>query len=83
MNVVWQLQEAKNRLSQVVNDASSNGPQIITVHGKPVAIVLSMQEYERLIHPQTTLTEFFAASPFYDVDLDVVRDSDYTHEADW
>ncbi len=82
MSVVWQLQEAKNRLSQVVNDASSNGPQIITVHGKPAAIVLSMQEYERLIRPQTTLMEFFAASPFHNADLDVERDTDCGREVD-
>ena len=82
MSVVWQLQEAKNRLSQVVHDASSNGPQIITVHGKPAAIVLSMQDYERLIRPQTTLTEFFTKSPFYDVDLDLDRDTDSGREVD-
>jgi prevent-host-death family protein len=30
----WQLQEAKNRLSEVVKAAESKGPQVITVRGQ-------------------------------------------------
>ena len=36
----WQLQEAKNRLSEVVAAAQRDGPQTITKHGVPVAIVV-------------------------------------------
>jgi prevent-host-death family protein len=36
----WQLQEAKNRLSEVINAAQSRGPQTITRHGEPVAMVI-------------------------------------------
>jgi prevent-host-death family protein len=43
----WQLQEAKNRLSQLVNQAAHDGPQIITVRGKPAAILLSIEELPR------------------------------------
>jgi prevent-host-death family protein len=38
---VWQLQEAKNRFSQVVERALKQGPQIITRHGIEAVIVLS------------------------------------------
>jgi antitoxin Phd len=41
----WQLQEAKARLSEVIKKAAKEGPQSITVHGQPTAIVLSNEEY--------------------------------------
>jgi prevent-host-death family protein len=37
---IWQLQEAKNRFSEVVNAAERAGPQTITRHGHPVALVV-------------------------------------------
>ena len=42
----WQLQEAKNKLSQVVEDAVNSGPQIITKRVVEVAIVLFFAEYQ-------------------------------------
>lgn len=44
----WQLQEAKNRLSEVVKAAKSKGPQIITVRGKEEVAVVSIAELRRL-----------------------------------
>jgi prevent-host-death family protein len=35
----WQLQEAKAHLSEAVRDAERAGPQQITVHGRPEAVV--------------------------------------------
>lgn len=43
----WQLQEAKNRLSEVIQAAERNGPQTITRHGEPVVLVVP-------ITPRTT-----------------------------
>ena len=36
----WQLQEAKNRLSEVVRKAQHEGPQTITLHGRDAAVVV-------------------------------------------
>lgn len=44
----WQLQEAKNRLSEVVKAAKAKGPQIITVRGKEEVAVVSIAELRRL-----------------------------------
>jgi prevent-host-death family protein len=41
----WQLQEAKNKFSEVVNLAISGKPQLVTRHGKPVAVVISAEDY--------------------------------------
>ncbi|GAA3306731.1 hypothetical protein GCM10020219_003950 [Nonomuraea dietziae] len=43
----WQLQEAKQRFSEVVRKAHDEGPQIITRHGDEVAVILDMAEYRR------------------------------------
>lgn len=70
----WQLQEAKNKLSQVIDEAVAAGPQVITRHGREVAIVLSMTEYHRLTARQESLVDFFRNSPLVGVALDVTRD---------
>jgi len=37
----WKMRDAKSRLSELLKSAQREGPQIITVHGKPTAVVLS------------------------------------------
>ena len=41
MSHTWQLQEAKNKLSEVVDEAIREGPQVITGRGEEVAVVIS------------------------------------------
>jgi prevent-host-death family protein len=55
----WQLQEAKSGLSQVVDHALSEGPQTITLHGKPSVVVVSFEEFQNLTRPPTSPCEFF------------------------
>lgn len=61
----WQLQHAKNRFSELVEAAMRDGPQEITRHGKPVAVVLSLDEYNRLASPnrEPSLAEFLLNAP--------------------
>ena len=51
----WQLQDAKARLSELVKSVAAEGPQEITVHGKPAAIVLAPAEYARLASEQALI----------------------------
>jgi prevent-host-death family protein len=37
----WQLQEAKQRFSELIRQARSKGPQVMTRHGEDVAVVLT------------------------------------------
>ncbi len=62
----WQLQTARAHLSDVV-DAATEMPQHITRNGKPVAVVLSHEEYSRLTKPRLNLVEFFQQSPLAEV----------------
>ena len=43
-----QLKDAKATLSAVVDDAVHGEPSIITRHGKPEAVVVGFEEWERL-----------------------------------
>lgn len=74
MPTTWQLQDAKNRLSQVVEKAQREGPQTITVRGKAAVVVVAVEEYRRLAKPRQSLLEFFQSSPLKGIDLDVSRD---------
>lgn len=69
----WQLQEAKSRFSEVVDEALSHGPQQITRHGEEVVVILSTKEFRRLIRPKGDIVAFFSRSPFGEVDLDLAR----------
>jgi len=79
---MWQLQEAKARLSEVIKKAAKEGPQKITVHGKATAVVLSSEEYERLKHPRGSFVEFMRRSPLCGLELDLKRDQTITRDVD-
>ena len=65
---IWQMQEAKARLSEVVKDAEREGPQEITLHGRPVAIVLSRTQYDQFVGSGESLVAFMRRSPLYGAD---------------
>jgi prevent-host-death family protein len=70
-NTVWQLQEAKAMLSEVVRSAGRE-PQIITVRGEEKAVILSMDEYKKFNLPQKPgLFEFFQNSPLRGAELEL------------
>lgn len=48
MRSEWQLQQAKNGFSQLIKEAVGGEAQLVTVHGKPAAVVVSAAEYTRL-----------------------------------
>lgn len=72
----WQLQEAKNSLSEVVRRARSEGPQVITVHGSAAAVVVSAQDYSRMSKPKGKLVDFFRESPLVGGKLTLTRSKD-------
>jgi prevent-host-death family protein len=74
MKRVWQLQEAKNKFSEVVEEALSQGPQVVTRRGVEAVIILSYAEYRKLIASQKKLSEFFRQSPLAETDIDLSRD---------
>ena len=69
MDDTWQIQDAKNKLSEVIARAQKNGHQLITRHGEKAVVVVSYAEYERLRKSQGKLSEFFKSSPLADIGL--------------
>ncbi len=80
MTKVWQLQEAKNKFSQVVNEALNKGPQVVTRRGKEIVVILSREDYGRLKKSQSGVVEFFQSSPLVGVELDLERDKTHPRE---
>lgn len=76
----WQLQEAKNRFSQVIDEALKDGPQVITRRGVETAVVLSFADYRKMLLGRKRLSEFFRESPLAGLDLDLTRDTSPTRE---
>ena len=70
----WQIHEASAEFGDLVRAASAAGPQTITACGRPVAVVLSVEDYDRLRRPQLSLAELMARSPLVGVELDLERD---------
>ena len=78
----WQLQEAKARLSEIVKSSQEEGPQEITVRGRPAAVLLSRAEYDRLLRRKLGFVEFLRRSPLVGVDLDLGRDRSSSRDVD-
>lgn len=80
MNGRWQLQEAKQRFSEVVRSAMTDGPQFVTRHGDEVAVVLDIREYRRLKGGASDFKAFLRSAP--DVGLDIHRSAEPARPVD-
>lgn len=75
---IWDTQNAKAKLSLLLR-ATAKEPQEIRRHGQPVAVVLSIDEYNVLAHKnkkikkQKNLVDFLRNSPLMDINLDIKR----------
>jgi prevent-host-death family protein len=67
----WQLQEAKQRFSELIRSVEADGPQFVTRHGEEVAVVVSIAEYRHLHQGGTDFKEFLRSAP--DADLEISR----------
>jgi prevent-host-death family protein len=76
MSRIWQLQEAKSKFSEVVEEAMKHGPQVVTRRGRETVIVIAFEEYQKLVLNQQKLSAFFHESPLADVaeEIDLARD---------
>ena len=73
----WQLQEAKNNFSRLIKLAASGAAQMVTVHGKPAAVLVSAAEYEKLTRPAGgKLSKLLLNRGLAGGDFEIVRDED-------
>lgn len=74
----WQLQDAKNKFSQVVREAQKE-PQVILVRGEEKAVLVSAERYRELVgqgEREGSLMSFLQTSPWAEVELDIERSRD-------
>jgi prevent-host-death family protein len=59
----WQLQEAKQRFSELVQRALDEGPQVVTRRGEEAVVVIGAEEYRRLTGRIPDFKEFLLSAP--------------------
>jgi prevent-host-death family protein len=59
----WQIQDAKQRFSEMIRAVAHEGPQVITRHGEDVAVVVDIAEYHRLTRPAVDLASVLLGGP--------------------
>jgi prevent-host-death family protein len=59
----WQLQEAKQRFSELVRRTLEEGPQVVTRHGEEVVVVVPAEEYRRRVEKKPDFKEFLMSAP--------------------
>lgn len=80
--VVWQLQQAKAKLTELIK-ASQMEPQLISRHGVCESVVMSLQRYEELVGKKENIVDFFRNSPLNGVDLSCERDRSLPREIEF
>ena len=85
----WQIQEAKQRFSEMIRAVTSKGPQVITRHGEDIAIVIDVSEFHRLTRAAVNLTDVLLGGPKVDdsiigvfAEIEAERQADLGREVD-
>lgn len=78
----WQLQEAKQRFSDLVRRTLEEGPQIITRHGEEVVVVVPAQDYRRAQGKVPDFAEFLLTGPDFSL-LELERSRQFPRDVDF
>lgn len=78
----WQVQDAKQRFSELIRTAHAEGPQVVTRHGEEIAVVLDIADYRRLKGEITEFKDYLRSGPGFD-DLDLSRSTERPRSIDW
>jgi prevent-host-death family protein len=81
--VSWQLQEAKQKFSELVRRTLEEGPQVVTKHGKEVVVVVPVEEFRRISKDgeKMDFKEFLMSAPDLSV-LDLERPKEFPRDVD-
>ncbi|ACP21753.1 conserved hypothetical protein (plasmid) [Sinorhizobium fredii NGR234] len=68
----WKLEDAKARFSEVVRHAREDGPQRVTVRGRDAVVIMSAEEFDRLVpeKPRAPFIEFMESLHLAELDLE-------------
>ena len=76
---IWQLQNAKNRLSELINIANKGIPQLITKNGIPSVYVIKAEDLD-LYSLKKSIKDIILNCPY--PGLDLPHDTDIGREID-
>jgi prevent-host-death family protein len=78
----WQLQEAKQKFSELVRRTLEEGPQVVTKHGEEVVVVVPVEEFRRMSgdgEKKMDFKEFLMSAPDLSV-LDLERPKEFLRD---
>ena len=78
----WQVQDAKQRFSELIRTARADGPQVVTRHGEEIAVVIDIADYRRLKGETAEFKDYLRSGPGFD-DLDLDRTAEFPRSIDW
>jgi prevent-host-death family protein len=78
----WQVQDAKQRFSELIRTAHADGPQVVTRHGEEIAVVIDIADYKRLKGDIAEFKDYLRSGPEFD-DLDLSRTAERPRKSDW
>lgn len=78
----WQVQDAKQRFSELLRSAHAEGPQVVTRHGQEVAVVIDIADYWHLKRDVPEFKDYLRAGAECD-ELDLTRSAEHPRNADW
>jgi prevent-host-death family protein len=88
--MLWQVQEAKQRFSELLRAVQSDGPQIVTRHGEEIAVVLDIADFHRLQGDEADLKGLLLGGPKFGDDvaevfaeIEAERKLDFGREVDF
>nr|WP_314626413.1 type II toxin-antitoxin system prevent-host-death family antitoxin [uncultured Noviherbaspirillum sp.] len=64
----WEIEDAKARFLEVIELAEHDGPQQISLGGRPVGILLSPADFDKLCGRGRSFVEFMQGPPLYGLD---------------
>ena len=79
--MAWQLQEAKQKFSELVQRALDEGPQVVTRRGEETVVVVSAEEFRRLTGSKPDLRDFLLSGPDLGV-LELERQGDLPRDVE-
>jgi prevent-host-death family protein len=79
--MAWQVQEAKQRFSELLRRVQMDGPQVVTRHGEEIAVVIDIAEYRHLRGEVLPFKDYLRAGPAFD-DLELTRSAELPRSID-
>jgi len=80
--IPWQYQEAKAKLSQVMDQVQKEGIQSIIRNRTEVYVILTKEKYDECTRPKSSLVDFFLKSPLPEIEIEIERSSETLRDID-